>query len=105
MLPIIAKVCKPGTIIQSDEWAAYNQIQSKLGFEHKTVNHSLHFVDPSTNVHTQHIESYWSKQKLKIKAMKGVKATNLPSILKEFMWKDNYRDSQLIYIISLLQTH
>ncbi|KCZ80777.1 hypothetical protein H312_01784 [Anncaliia algerae PRA339] len=65
LLPIIRRVCRPGTIIHSDEWAAYNQISNILGFEHNSVNHSLYFVDPLTSVHTQHIESFWNHQKSK----------------------------------------
>jgi hypothetical protein len=35
-------------VIHSDGWAAYLRI-SELGFEHATVNHSLHFVNPVIN--------------------------------------------------------
>lgn len=48
------------------------------------MNFSLKFVDPGTDVHTQNIESYWAKKKQRIKAMKGIQATQLPSLLKEF---------------------
>ena len=71
LLPIIRKVTRSGTTIHSDEWKAYINIASKLEFHHQTVNHTLHFVDPETHVHTQNIESYWNKHKHNIKMMHG----------------------------------
>ena len=57
---------------------------------HKTVNHSLHFADPTTGVHTQNVESYWARVKLKFKRMKGMDAQPLPSYIDEFMWRERY---------------
>ena len=57
---------------------------------HATVNHSLHFVDPVTGVHTQTIESYWNRAKLRLKKMKGVSEQQLPSHLDEFMWRERF---------------
>ena len=54
------------------------------------MNHSLNFVDPTTGVHTQHIESYWNRVKLRFKCMKGVDTRQLPSYLDEFMWRERY---------------
>ena len=90
LLPIIQKVVRPGSIVYSDEWRAYRQIQPKLGLQHETVNHSVNFVDPSTGVHTQSIESYWAKTKYKFKVMKGVRSDALPSYLDEWMWRDRW---------------
>ena len=57
---------------------------------HKTVNHSLNFVDPVSGTPTQHVESYWSRAKHKIKRMKGCHAHQLTSSLDEFMWRESY---------------
>ena len=63
LLPIIAQHVQPGTVIYSNEWAAYNQLATTTGNVHLTVNHSLHFVDPQTGAHTQGVESTWSSCK------------------------------------------
>ena len=60
-----------------------------LGFTHRTVNHSVELVTP-TGVHTNAIESYWNRAKMKIKAMRGCTLDQLSSYLDEFMWKERY---------------
>ena len=52
LLPIIAQYVRPGTVVYSDEWSAYNQLATTTHNVHHTVNHSLHFVDPVTGAHT-----------------------------------------------------
>ena len=52
---------------------------------HETVNHSLHFVDPVTGVHTQNVESYWNRVKIKLKRMKGCHTDKIPEYLDEFV--------------------
>lgn len=91
LLPIIQQHCRNGTIVHSDEWAAYNRVQT-LGHvtQHQAVNHSLHFVDPATGVHTQNVESYWNRVKTKFKRMKGVHRQMLESYLDEFMWRERH---------------
>ena len=60
LLPIIQAHVANGSIVHSDQWAAYNQVASLLNVAaHQTVNHSVQFVNPSTGVHTQNIESYY----------------------------------------------
>ena len=90
LLPIIQNVIRPGSIIHSDQWRAYHGIQQQLGLQHRTVNHSLNFVDPGTGVHTQHIELYWNKCKGRFNAMHGTTIGKLPSYLDEFMWRDRF---------------
>ena len=57
LISITQKVVRPGSIIHSDEWRAYRSIQG-YGYAHKTVSHSVNFVDRITGIHTQTIESY-----------------------------------------------
>ncbi len=49
-----------------------------------------HFVDPLTRVHTQKIESYWNKLKLRFKTMKGVSKEPMDGYLAERMFLDRY---------------
>ncbi|KAG0433017.1 hypothetical protein DMUE_5452 [Dictyocoela muelleri] len=88
LLPIIEDVCRPGTIIYSDECAAYRGINNSLGLEHSTVNHTIHFVNLVTNVHTQHIESYCNKCKKKIKNINGTTKDILDLYINEWMWRE-----------------
>ena len=91
LLPIIQAHTAAGTTVYSDQWGAYNRVQT-LGnvAAHSTVNHSLHFVDPVTGVHTQNVESYWNRVKGKLKRMKGCHEDQLPSYLDEFMWRERH---------------
>ena len=62
LLPMIQQHVRPGSIIWSDEWASYQRVQRLPPVaQHSTVNHSIQFVDPTTGVHTQNIESYWNR--------------------------------------------
>ena len=77
LIPLIQKYTKPGSIIYSDSWRAYNSI-SDYGFQHFTINHSENFVDPQNpHIHTQTIERLWRD----IKIM-GKKARNAQEIFK-----------------------
>ena len=88
LLPIIQVHILPNTVIYSDKWRSYQQANTLPHVAlHHTVNHSLHFRDPVTGVHTNHIESYWNrvKRRLHLKRMKGCHHHMLPSYLDEFM--------------------
>ena len=91
LLPIIQAHILPGTTIHSDQWRAYQNVQSLPNVsQYRTVNHSVNFVDPQTGTHTQNIESYWARVKLKFKRMKGVYSEHLNSYLDEFLWRERY---------------
>ena len=65
LLPLIQKYVKPGTTIYTDQWSSYNDLQNRA-FLHQTVNHTLHFVDPVTGVHTNTCEGMWHHIKRKM---------------------------------------
>ena len=54
------------------------------------MNHSIEFVNPTTGVHTRNVESYWNRQKTKLKRMKGVVFDEISSYLDEFMWRERW---------------
>ena len=90
LLPLIQQHVAPGTVIHSDQWASYNQVGTLPNVSaHRTVNHSVEFVSPS-GVHTQNVESYWNRSKMKLKRMRGCAAKEVPSYLDEFMWRERF---------------
>ncbi|KCZ78309.1 hypothetical protein H311_00663, partial [Anncaliia algerae PRA109] len=53
-LLIIARIVRPGSTIHSDEWRSYRDLTAN-GYNHQTVNHSLHFVNLMNGVHTKEL--------------------------------------------------
>lgn len=102
LLPIMQQHLRPGTIVYSDQWSAYRNVQQLAAVaQHDTVNHSLNFVDPVTGVHTQNIESYWNRVKTKFKRMKGVHADMVSSYMDEFMWRERHGASAATVLANL----
>jgi len=63
---------------------------------------TVNFVEPSTGVHTQHVESYWNRVKTKLKRMKGCHGHQLPSYLDEFMWQERYGTSTILALQNIM---
>ena len=104
LLPLITAHVAPGTIIHSDEWAAYNQVQRLPNVSsHEVVNHSVNFVELTTGVHTQNVESYWNRVKTKLKRMRGCHGEQLPSYLDEFMWRERHGTSALLALQNIMR--
>ncbi len=89
LIPIIQDYVRPGSIIHSDEWLAYQGLV-QLGFDHWVVVHADNFVDHITAVHINGVESYLSQAKLKIKAVYRYCHPLIPSYLNEYMWQERY---------------
>ena len=85
LIPLIKKWIKPGTIIHSDCWKGYCNL-NKLGYTHVTVNHSKEFKNFYNAACTNSIESEWHHAKVympKYGVHKGLHA----GYLAEFMWR------------------
>lgn len=103
MIPIIEKIVRSGTIIQTDEWKSYNPLSNMDCYEHRKITHKYNFVDPITKVHTQHVESFNNKIKLDIKKEKGVRKGDRPRFLLFFMFLDTFKDESFDKMLELLK--
>ena len=87
---LIAKYLKEGSIVHTDCWKGYRPSDFKrLRMTHRTVNHSKHFVDPDTGVHTNTIEGTWHGIKYNVPQRHKSKDYT-PGHLWEFMWRRQY---------------
>jgi transposase-like protein len=55
LLDAIKRHVAPGSVIHTDLWKGYGSLKDE-GFIHRTVNHSICFSDPETEVHTNTVE-------------------------------------------------
>ena len=90
LIPLIQKWIKPGSIIHSDCWKAYNKL-STIGYTHITVNHSKEFVNKENLACTNSIESDWRHAKLHMPRY-GTHLGDHARYLAEFMWRRSNSD-------------
>lgn len=90
LLPAVYANVKPGSILMTDELAAYQHL--KKDFEHYSVNHSVkQFV--SGMAHTNGIENFWSHLKRGIDGIyHQISKGHLQSYINEFTLRFNTRD-------------
>ena len=75
-----------GSIIYTDCWRGYTFLDNNEHYTHQTVNHSVTFIDPITNVHTNTIEGTWSGLKNKIPKRNRTR-DNLGNHILSFIWR------------------
>jgi hypothetical protein len=92
LIPIILQHVHPESIIRTDLWRSYSSLADHR-YMHETVNHSQHFRDPETGVHTNRIEGTWNGLKLQIKPRNRTK-NGIDDHLMEFIWRRKYSSSQ-----------
>jgi hypothetical protein len=103
LLPIIERVCRPGTIVYSDGWAAYPTIRER-GYGFDWVNHAKNWVS-STGVHTQNVESYWRKQKDKVGRMRGFRREDKQDYLWELLWRERFTNNPYERIVEQMRIY
>ena len=95
LLPIIQKWIEAGTIIVSDCWKAYCNLE-KHGYIHRTVNHSKGFVNENGD-NTNKIEGHWRQVKCKLPKF-GVRKHLFSTHLAEFMRRYMHRNEDLFAV-------
>ena len=73
---ILGRVLLPGSEVHTDDWGAYRDWPRHVPNAqlHQVVVHADNFVDPLMGIHTQEVESAWSRLKYTVKKEKGVKS-------------------------------
>jgi hypothetical protein len=92
LLAILKDHLYPESILHTDLWKGYLGASEECGVVHRTVNHSLHFKDPTTGTHTNTIEGTWNGLKMKIAPRNRV-AHNMNYHLFEFIWRRMNKDN------------
>jgi hypothetical protein len=98
---------KDDTRVISDMWPAYGGVANlQQNYQHATVNHRLHFVDPNdATVHTQNVESMWAHAKHKFRTMYGTSDALFPSYLTEFMWRRHHKENAFMNILYWIRAY
>ena len=64
LLPILQQYFFLETTRISNLWGAHDTV-SNIGYQHLTIKHQLHLVDPVIYATMNHVESIWSRAKQK----------------------------------------
>jgi transposase-like protein len=89
---VLSKYVAEGSVLYSDCWKGYADVEHSLNLPHFTVNHSVGFKDTQTGVHTNSIEGKWSLLKRRI-TLRGRVKELLPGYLMEQIWRNRHRNA------------
>lgn len=98
---IIDMHVRPGSIIHTDMWRGYSDLES-LGMSHITVNHSQSFFDPVFGGCTNHAEGLNSGLKRKIPVRNRVEE-GIDSHLLEYIWRRQNKSTLFDAFITALR--
>lgn len=87
LLPIIRDNIAPGTIIISDHYNVYQDLNNENDYIHFAVNHSIQFVDDRhAGIHTDTIEGRWTHVKRHLNSSGGTRDGQISERLDEYMF-------------------
>ncbi|MEP0548650.1 MAG: IS1595 family transposase [Rhodothermales bacterium] len=98
VLPFLTQHIEEGTTVYTDELNVYDVLPDH-GFEHGRVLHKqrqyAYTTDDGQNVHTNHLEGFWSYPKSAIlRIHRGVSRRKLQGYLDEHTFRYNHRNSE-----------
>jgi hypothetical protein len=86
LIDVISRHMAEGSIVYTDMWRGYAQLEDLLNIQHRTVNHSQHVVNSEDGTHTNSIEGTWKGIKLKV-SPKNRTREDMEGHLLEFIWQ------------------
>jgi hypothetical protein len=92
LIDVISRHVAEGSIVHTDMWGGYAQLEHLLNVQHRAVNHSQHFVDPEHGTHTNTIEGTWNGIKLKVSPRNRNKE-DMKGHLLEFIWRRKHAEN------------
>ena len=96
IIPIITRKVQPGAKINTDGAKVYKTLDS-MNYEHNTVIHKTHFVNPENNEHTNWIENFWNNLKYHLKIVKGSQGKMTDGHIDEYLYRYNRRHEGSIF--------
>ena len=103
LISVIREYVRPNSIIFTDMWRGYASLADELSVTHQTVNHSLHFMDPITGVHTNTIEGTWCGLKRRVPIRNRVKGS-VNQFADEAIWRRKHERDLWNGFLLALQT-
>lgn len=84
---IYSQYIRPGSAVFTDMWKGYRTwVMNEMAITHRTVNHSLFYKCPVTDVHTNTIEGMWNAVKKTVPSQCRT-AAELQPYLWNFVWR------------------
>ncbi len=103
LMDVLSRHIAAGSIVHTDLWRGYWQMDTFLNMEHRTVNHSRNFVNPVDGTHTNTIEGTWGALKFKI-APRNRTQEDIEGHLVEFIWRRKHDEDLWGGLIAALRS-